>query len=68
VYNWGPVLEKIFTGIRAGKLGGSTYTISLGNNGEKIVFNPDYPLPASVKAQAEKLVNKIADGTLTVAQ
>jgi basic membrane protein A len=68
VYNWDPVLEKIFTGIRAGKLGGSTYTISLGNNGEKIVFNPDYPLPASVKAQAEKLVNKIADGTLTVAQ
>ncbi len=68
VYNWAPVLEQIFAGIRAGKLGGSTYTIALGNNGEKIVFNPDYPLPASVKAQAEKLVNNIADGKLTVAQ
>jgi basic membrane protein A len=68
VYNWVPVLEHIFTGIRAGKLGGSTYTITLGNNGEKIVFNPAYPLLANVKAQADKLVAQIAAGTLTVAK
>ncbi|MGO9660772.1 MAG: BMP family lipoprotein [Acidimicrobiales bacterium] len=68
VYNWVPVLEQIFTGIRAGKLGGSTYTITLANNGEKIVFNPSYPLPANVKAQAEKLVARIADGSLAVAK
>ncbi len=40
VYNWVPVLEQILTGIRAGKLGGATYTISLGNNGEKIAVQP----------------------------
>jgi basic membrane protein A len=68
VYNWVPVLEQIFTGIRAGKLGGATYTISLGNNGEKVVFNPKYPLPANVKAEGQKLVREIVDGTLTVAQ
>jgi basic membrane protein A len=68
VYNWVPVLENIFTGIRAGKLGGSTYTITLANNGEKIVFNPTYPLPANVKAEANKLIAKITAGTLSVAK
>jgi len=68
VYNWVPVLEQIFTGIRAGKLGGATYTISLGNNGEKIQFNPSYPLAASVKAAGEKQITDIVNGSLTVAQ
>ncbi len=68
IYNWAPVLEQIITGIRAGKLGGATYTISLGNNGEKIAFNPKYPLPANVKAAAKKVISEIVDGTLTVAQ
>jgi basic membrane protein A len=68
IYNWAPVLEQIITGIRAGKLGGATYTISLGNNGEKIAFNPKYPLPAKVKAAAKKVISEIVDGTLTVAQ
>jgi basic membrane protein A len=68
IYNWAPVLEQIITGIRAGKLGGATYTISLGNNGEKIAFNPKYPLPAAVKVAAKKIISEIVDGTLTVAQ
>jgi basic membrane protein A len=68
IYNWTPVLEQIITGIRAGKLGGATYTISLGNNGEKIAFNPQYPLPAPVKAAAKKIISEIVDGSLTVAQ
>jgi len=66
VYNWDPVLEQIFAGIRAGKLGGGTFTITLKNGGEKIVFNPKYPLPATVKAQAEKLISEISAGTLAV--
>jgi basic membrane protein A len=68
VYNWAPVLQQILTGIRGGKLGGATYTISLGNNGEKIAFNPKYPLPAKVKAEGRKLIKEIVDGSLTVAQ
>ncbi|HUB72214.1 MAG TPA: BMP family protein [Acidimicrobiales bacterium] len=66
VYNWDPVLKQIFAGIRTGKLGGGTFTITLGNTGEKIVFNPKYPLPANVKAEAEKLISEIASGKLSV--
>jgi basic membrane lipoprotein Med (substrate-binding protein (PBP1-ABC) superfamily) len=68
VYNWVPVLTQIITAIRSGKLGGATYVIGLGNGGEKIVFNPGYPLPAAVKAQATKLITAITDGTITVPQ
>ena len=68
VYNWVPVLEQIITGIRAGKLGGATYTISLGNSGEKIAFNPQYPLPSAVKTAATKIISEIVNGSLTVAQ
>jgi basic membrane lipoprotein Med (substrate-binding protein (PBP1-ABC) superfamily) len=68
VYNWQPVLEQIFTAIKGGKLGGATYTISLGNNGEKIQFNPSYPLPDSVKAAAQKEISGIVDGSITVPQ
>jgi basic membrane protein A len=68
VYNWVPVLDQIFTGIRAGKLGGSTYTITLKNTGEMIAFNPGYPLPANVKAEGQKLISEIVAGSLKVAQ
>jgi basic membrane lipoprotein Med (substrate-binding protein (PBP1-ABC) superfamily) len=66
VYNWTPVLKQIFTRVRAGKLGGGPYTLTLGNNGERIAFNPKYPLPAKVKTTAEKLVSEIAHGKLRV--
>ena len=40
--------EQMFTAIRGGTLGDATYVIGLGNNGEKIQFNPGYKLsPAS---------------------
>lgn len=68
VYNWVPVLKQIFTAIRGGTVGGATYTISLANNGEKISFNPSYPLPANVKSQAQSLVTQIVNGSLTVSQ
>ncbi len=68
VYNWVPVLKDIFNKIRAGKLGGNTYTIRLDNGGEKIVFNPKYKLPANVKAQAEKLISEISSGKLSVSR
>ena len=68
VYNWAPVLEQILTGIKAGKLGGATYSIDVGNTGEKIVFNPSYPLPASVKAAGLSVLSKIESGALTPPQ
>ncbi len=65
VYNWTGVLTQIITAIRGGVLGGATYTITLGNGGEKIVYNPSYPLPASIKAAANKVVSEIINGTIT---
>jgi len=64
VYNWAPALRQIFAGIRAGKLGGATYVITLANGGEKIAFNSAYPLPASVKSAGEKVIAKIESGAI----
>jgi len=68
VYNWTGILTQMFTAIDSGTLGGATYTATLGNGGMQVVFNPSYPLPANVRAQAEKLINEITSGSLTIAQ
>jgi basic membrane lipoprotein Med (substrate-binding protein (PBP1-ABC) superfamily) len=65
VYDWTGVLKQIITAIRGGVLGGATYTITLGNGGEKIVYNPSYPLSASVKAAANKVIGEIIAGSVT---
>jgi basic membrane protein A len=68
LYNWAPTVEQILTEIRGGKLGGATYTLTLGNGGETIQFNPGYSLPANVKAKAESLIKGITDGSITPPQ
>jgi len=65
VYDWTGVLKQMITAIRGGVLGGATYTITLGNGGEKIVYNPSYPLPASIKSAANKVISEIINGTIT---
>ena len=67
VYNWAPILEQIFATIQSGKLGGTTFTGTLGN-GEQIQFNPGFSLPAAVKAKADSLIKGITDGTINVPQ
>src|SRR5271165_1790688 len=51
IYNWVPILQEMITDIRAGKLGGATFVIGLGNGGEKIAFNAGYKLRAAVKTE-----------------
>jgi basic membrane lipoprotein Med (substrate-binding protein (PBP1-ABC) superfamily) len=68
VYNWDPILTQMFTAIRGGTLGGATYVIGLGNNGEKIQFNAGYKLSPAIKAQGQKLITAITDGNITVPQ
>ncbi len=68
VYNWVPALENMFTDIRGGTLGDATYVIDLGNGGEKIQFNSGHKLSPAIKAQGEKLIAEITDGTLTPPQ
>jgi basic membrane protein A len=68
VYNWDPILLQMFTAIRGGTLGGATYVIGLGNNGEKVQFNSGYKLAPAIKAEGEKLIGQITDGDITVPQ
>ena len=68
VYNWVPILENMFTDIRGGTRGDATFVIDLGNGGEKIVFNNGYHLAAPIKAEGEKLIKEITEGTLTPPQ
>ena len=65
VYDWTGIVKQMVTAIRGGVLGGATYTITLGNDGEKIVYNPSYVLPASVKSGGDGVVAKIIGGTIT---
>ena len=55
----------MITAIRGGVLGGATYTITLGNGGEKVAFNTSYPLPGSVRAAATTVISKIISGSVT---
>ena len=68
VYDWTGILTQMLTAIDSGTLGGASYTATLGNGGMKIVFNSGYPLPANVQAQAQKLIDQITSGSLTVPQ
>jgi basic membrane protein A and related proteins len=65
VYDWTGVLRQMITAIRGGVLGGATYTITLGNSGEKIAFSTSYPLPASVRAAGNTVISKIISGAVT---
>ena len=51
---------------KTGKLGGEAFTLQLKNDGLKIVFNPDYKLPADVKAAADKAIEDIKSGAIKV--
>jgi basic membrane protein A len=66
VYDWRVVLKKILTGVRAGRVGGAAYTITLKNGGEKIEFNPRYALQPGLRAAAQKQIAAIERGTVHV--
>jgi basic membrane protein A len=67
VYHWEVVLKDMIAKIQSGKLGGETFTINLANGGEVIEYNPDYALPMDVKALGDSAVQKISNGSLSVA-
>jgi len=66
VYNWTGVLTQILNGLKAGKLGGASYAITLKNGGEKIEYNPGYHLSSSIKAKAQKEIAGIENGSIKV--
>ena len=66
VYDWTVVLDDIIDLIGEGTYGGTAYRITLENEGLTIDYNPDFDLPADVKAAAEETIQGIIDGSITI--
>ena len=66
VYDWTVVLNDIIDLIGEGTYGGKAYNITLANKGLVMDYNPDFDLPADVKAAADAAVQGIVDGSITI--
>jgi basic membrane protein A len=66
IYDWTVVLSDIVDLIGEGSYGGKAYNITLENDGQFIEYNPDFDLPADVKAAAEEATQGIIDGSITI--
>jgi basic membrane lipoprotein Med (substrate-binding protein (PBP1-ABC) superfamily) len=66
-YDWTGILKEIIANRKAGKLGGEKFVLGLKNGGLKMVYNPEYKLPAEVKAAGDKAIEAIKAGTIKVA-
>jgi basic membrane protein A len=65
-YDWVGILKQMINDRKSGKLGGQTFVLHLSNGGLKIVYNPAYKLPASVKAAGDRAILGISKGTIKV--
>jgi basic membrane lipoprotein Med (substrate-binding protein (PBP1-ABC) superfamily) len=65
-YDWTGILKQMIDGRKSGKLGGDSFVLRLDNGGLKIVYNPQYNLPADVKAAGDKAIEGIKDGSIKV--
>lgn len=66
IYDWTVALNDIVDLIGKGTYGGKAYNITLENKGQFIEYNPDFDLPADVKAAAEEAIQGIIDGSITI--
>lgn len=64
VFDWTAVLKDMIALHNAGTFGGKAYTLTLANDGLKIVWNPGFTAPAEVKAAADKAIAGIKDGSI----
>ncbi len=68
VYDWTVVLDEIIKNIKGGTLGGEAYALTLENGGLVMEYNPDFVLPADVKALADETVQGLIDGSIMVGE
>lgn len=66
VYHWEVMLKEMIDLIKAGTLGGRSFTANLANGGEVIEFNPAYSLDAGAKALADQTIQGIIDGSIKI--
>ncbi len=64
VFDWVGVIKDMIALHNAGTYGGKAYTLTLANDGLKIVWNPGVEVPADVKAAADAAIQGIKDGTI----
>jgi basic membrane lipoprotein Med (substrate-binding protein (PBP1-ABC) superfamily) len=68
VYDWTVVLNEIISNVKAGKLGGEAFALTLANGGLLMEYNPAFDLPADVKALADETVAAIVGGSIVVGE
>jgi basic membrane lipoprotein Med (substrate-binding protein (PBP1-ABC) superfamily) len=66
IYDWSGIILEIIDLIGEGTLGGQSFEITLENGGLYMEYNPNYDLPADVRALADETVQGIIDGTIDV--
>ncbi len=66
VYHWEVVLKEMIGLIQQGTLGGRSFTINLANGGLEMAYNPQFDLPADVRALADQTVEGIKNGSISV--
>lgn len=66
VYDWTGIIKQMIENRKAGKLGGDTFRLELGNDGLKIAYNSGYSIPADVKAAGDKAIEDIKSGAIKV--
>jgi basic membrane lipoprotein Med (substrate-binding protein (PBP1-ABC) superfamily) len=65
-YDWIGIVKEIIANRKNGKLGGDKFVLGLKNGGLKMIYNPDYKLPAEVKAAGDKAIEDIKSGAIKV--
>jgi len=66
VYHWEGILKQMISSIQSGTLGGKSFTANLANGGEVIEFNPDSKVAADAQAVANKTIEGIKSGSVTI--
>ena len=65
VFDWVDVVNDMIALHNAGTYGGKAYTLTLANDGLKMVFNPGVTIPDDVKTAAEQAIQDVKDGKVT---
>ena len=66
VYHWEGIVNEMISLIKSGTLGGQSFQATLANGGEVIEFNQDSSVAADAQAAAEKTIQGIMDGSITI--
>ena len=64
IYDWTGVVKDMIAKVKAGTLGGETFTLHLANDGLKIAYSSGYTVSAEAKAAADAAIEGIKSGSI----